>query len=114
MAITVLDHIDRTRKLKKADEHVQTVCGCNTSLGHAALWSVTPRSGARWSGMENDELLRLCDQAYASYAHVDMNQKLSAKDLAVMAWHFGRSANAINEQLYKLLGSREYFKRIEI
>ena len=112
--MTKFDHIERGRRLKLADKHIRAVRGCNTELGVAALWGVSPRIGARWSEEESDELLRQFYLLHTRTMSSSTKKKLNATDMATLAWNFGRTASAINEQLYKLLGWRDYFERIEI
>ena len=41
-------------------------------------------------------------------------QPLGALEIAQLAWKIGRSANAVNEQLYKLFHDKGYFRMIKI
>ena len=85
-----------SKLLKEADAFVLKQLGPNRSFAHAIEWSNTPRSGARWTAEENESLI---------YALVQANRTipvLGARELAVQAWHHGRTANAVHEQLKKL------------
>lgn len=115
MMLTKRDHIDRTRRLKAADKQLLACKGLNVvQLGDSVQWSETPRSGARWTDSENGDLLTLFHSAIKRALITPKQEKLGASDLALIAWHFGRTANAINEQLYKLLGPRSYYDSIDI
>ena len=115
MVLTRSDHIDRTRRLKTADKLILACKGPNVAqLGDSVQWSKTPRSGARWTDSENGDLLTLFHSALNRALLTLKQEKLGAGDLALIAWRFGRTANAINEQLYKLLGPKSYHDNIDI
>jgi hypothetical protein len=51
------EHSQRYRKLKAYEERFRQERGPNTEFGRAAYWSETPRSGAKWTPLEDAELI---------------------------------------------------------
>lgn len=105
--LTRQEHARRYTALKNAGLKVQAVRGVNTGLGVCAQWGPTPRSGARWSDEENEALLVLLLEKSEN------RPKIGPTEIAELGWEIGRTANAVSEQLKKLLG-RAYYERIEI
>ena len=105
---TNLEFARQYAALKRAEEKVYRERGENTKLGVCANWGPNPRSGARWSNLENDELrLQFRDKI------PENGQPLGPRAIAEIAWEFGRSASAVNEQLRKVLRA-EYFKHVQL
>lgn len=108
--LTMQEHAARTTALKNADRAVQFQWGRNHSLGLPTEWSNASRSGARWTEEENNALSAAVETLYNDR----QKQPLGALEIAQLAWKIGRSANAVNEQLYKLFHGKSYFRMIKI
>ena len=109
-SLTKNDHAARTTALKKADKAVQFAWGRNNGLGLPSEWSSASRSGARWTEEENNALSVAVQTLYIER----QRQPLGAMEIAQLAWKIGRTANAVNDQLYKLFKGRGYFRLVEI
>ena len=107
-SLTPAEHARRYSLLKQAQAQVQRLRGENDKLGVCSLWGPTPRSGATWSNLENAELILMFRDKIP-----ESGAKLNATAIAELAWELGRSANAVNEQLRKLLRG-EYYKHVEL
>lgn len=94
--------------LKRAEAQVQREKGENDKLGVASLWGPTPRAGAYWGNLENDELVSLFRDKIP-----ENGTKLGVRAIAELAWELGRSANATETQLKKLIGFREFYTYFE-
>ena len=103
----------RTRILKAADAKVLKSNGPNTALGYPTKWSIACRNGARWADGENNELTHAVAQLHAEFC-MHEKKRLNADHVALIAWRHGRTANAVNDQLYKLLGTKMYFRLFEL
>lgn len=101
--MNITDHYLRYRLLKRADLCVQQR-GRNTELGKPAEWSNHCRSGARWNAYENEHLMRMVRER--------ADPTLYAVQIAELAWELGRTANAVCDQLYKIMPKKEFFSKI--
>ena len=109
MWLSKRDHALRTMILKHADNAMQVERGRNKNLGLPSEWSIASRSGAKWTEEENNALSVAVQTLYIER----LRQPLGAMEIAQLAWKIGRTANAVNEQLYKLYG-KGYFNMIKI
>lgn len=91
--------MQRARTLKSAEKQYRARRGPNPLL---PTWTDTPRSGARWSEAEEDELKSLVARWTAN------GDKLTPWNIADLAWLFGRSADAIDQRLKSILGWPDY------
>lgn len=104
----IYKHIYRTTTLKKAEKQIKFERENNPDFSdfiHAM--SKAPRCGAIYSNMETDTLRDVVIE------HVNMSgKKMTARDIAKLAWKCGRSANGLNTKLLQIFG-RGYYTYIE-
>lgn len=101
------EHRHRYGKLKGFEEQFRRERGPNLEFGRAAHWSETPRSGAKWSPIEEAELV-----LHFRDLIPENGQLISLKQLCELAWHHGRTAASIEQKLLKLLGHRVYYEQV--
>lgn len=101
--------IQRNNSLKRADREVFAHLGKNEQFGIASSWGQHVRGGARWSKEETDDLLMRANEMSTAG-----NRLLTHHDLAALAWIHGRSASAVDSQLYKVLGFKNFSKLVKI
>lgn len=95
--------IRRTTELNVAQGKVFQHLGANSEFGISAKWSEVPRSGAKWTQAELDDLLvRLKEMRDAA------NRLLIPADIAALAWIHGRSATAVERKLIETIGFNKY------
>lgn len=96
--------ISFSNAVKHAERKIARELKQNPEFGIANEWSTTPRSGAKWTDLENEALHRLvkrCSEA--------KRKKLDLIDLAVIAWAHGRSTLACYAQLKRCRIYYTYF-----